>query len=186
MLIVDNCLVSDEIVSEFFACQVTACKGACCVEGDSGAPLEAGEAAQIENNLASIKSYMDEEGLESLKLQGISEKDVFDSEVTTCKPNNECTFAVRKNGILNCAIELAHRDGKSDFQKPISCHLYPIRVSQFNDLTALNYHQWSICSAACDNGKKDKIRVMDFTKDALIRKFGKDWYKKLEQAVEEK
>lgn len=186
MVIVDKCLVSDEILSEFFACNIEACKGACCVEGDAGAPLEEGETALIRKNLDAIKKYMDAEGLKSLEKLGISEKDPFDMDVTTCKPNNECTFAIKKDGILNCAIEWAHREEKTDFLKPISCHLYPIRVQQFNDYEALNYHQWSICAAACEKGNNNKIRVMDFAKTALIRKYGAEWFQKLVWAAQEK
>ncbi len=179
MIIVDDCLVSDDILEKQFSCNLSACKGACCVEGDAGAPLEAGEDQLITENLDLIRTEMDDSGIESLNRQGVSELDPFDEAVTTCKPNKECTFAIRENGILLCAIEKANKKHEFGFSKPISCHLYPIRVKKYNEYHSLNYHQWNICSAACDKGKQEQIRVFEFSKTALIRKFGEDWYAKL-------
>lgn len=183
MISVDNCLLSDDVVDKHFSCDLNACKGACCVEGDAGAPLDEEEIPIIENNLHWIREEMDQEGLMSLDKQGVSELDPFDSPVTTCKPNQECTFAIRENGMLLCAIEKANKKHNFGFPKPISCHLYPIRLNKYGNSYALNYHNWNICNAACDKGKKEEIRVFEFAKTALIRKFGADWYKKLEELV---
>jgi hypothetical protein len=149
MILVEGCIVSEDVIEQKFHCNVLACKGVCCIEGDAGAPLEKEEAATIKNNIELIKEEMDSSGLETLDKLGISETDSFSEEVTTCKPNNECVFAIRKNGILGCSIEVANEKNNFGFQKPISCHLYPIRVAKYGEYHALNYHKWSICSDAC-------------------------------------
>lgn len=176
MIIVGDCLVSEDVVEKQFACNVAACKGACCIEGDAGAPLDKEELVRINDNLETIKTEMDETGLSVLNAIGFHEKDPFDELVTTCKPNKECVFVVRKEGVLNCAIEIANQKNSFNFPKPISCHLYPVRVAKFNEYHALNYHKWSICADACNKGKKEDIKVFEFAKDALIRKFGAAWY----------
>lgn len=185
MIIVGNCLVSEDVVNEQFKCDLAKCKGACCVEGDSGAPLEKEEEVVIAEHFEKIKEFMDADGIDSVAQQGISVVDDFGGLVTTCKPNNECSFVTKENGFLQCAIELANTKYEFGFQKPISCHLYPIRVSKFNDYFALNYHQWSICSAACTLGAREKLPVFKFAKTALVRRFGETWYKELEDAVNE-
>jgi hypothetical protein len=185
MIAVEDCLVSEDIVVEQFACNVSACKGACCIEGDAGAPLAPGEASIIEKNIDAIKTEMDKLGLETLDKIGVSETDSFEEEVTTCKPNNECTFAIRQDGVLSCGIEVANNKNNFGFAKPISCQLYPIRVKKYGDYHALNYHRWSVCSDACDRGKKEKISVYEFCKAGLVRKFGNSWYKKLEELASE-
>lgn len=176
MIIVEDALVSEDILEKHFVCNVSVCKGICCIEGDAGAPLANGERKIIEENLPHIRPEMDESGIETLDTFGVSENDSFDEEVTTCKPNKECTFVVRKNGILQCAIEIANAKNNFDFKKPISCHLYPIRIKKYGEYHALNYHKWSICSAACSNGEDKGVRVYQFAKDALVRKFGEKWY----------
>ena len=133
MIKVDDCLVSEDVIEKSFACNVEACKGVCCIEGDAGAPIEPSEIDAIQQNIEAIKDEMDDVGIETLNSRGFSEKDPFDQMlVTTCKPNKECVFVVRKNGILNCAIELANQKKSFNFQKPISCHLYPILVDKYN------------------------------------------------------
>ena len=151
-----------------------------------GAPIEPSEIDVIRQNIEQIKDEMDDVGIETLNSRGFSEKDPFDQMlVTTCKPNKECVFVVRKNGILNCAIELANQKKSFDFQKPISCHLYPIRVDKYNEFYALNYHRWSICADACTKGEKEDIKVYQFAQNALERKFGKEWYKNLKKTIQE-
>ena len=186
MIKVDNCLVSEDVIEKAFACNVSACKGVCCIEGDAGAPLDDGVLEIIEANLDKIVSEMDATGLETLEKEGFAERDPFDQMmVTTCKPNNECVFVVKKDGILNCAVEIADKKHDFGFQKPISCHLYPIRVDKYNEYYALNYHRWSICVDACTKGAEDDVKVYEFAKPALERAFGVDWYKNLEIAVKE-
>ena len=186
MIKVDNCLISEDIIEKAFACNVTACKGVCCIEGDAGAPLDEDEIPIIEKNLEAIKLEMDETGLETLAKDGFAERDPFDQMmVTTCKPNKECVFVVNKGGILNCAVEIANKKEDFGFPKPISCHLYPIRIDKYNEFYALNYHRWSICVDACVKGQENDIKVYQFAQHALERKFGKDWYSNLEKAVKE-
>jgi hypothetical protein len=186
MIKVDDCLVSEDVIEKSFACNVEACKGVCCIEGDAGAPIEPSEIDVIRQNIEQIKDEMDDVGIETLNSRGFSEKDPFDQMlVTTCKPNKECVFVVRKKGILNCAIELANQKKSFDFQKPISCHLYPIRVDKYNEFYALNYHRWSICADACTKGEKEDIKVYQFAQNALERKFGKEWYKNLKKTIQE-
>lgn len=186
MIKVDDCLVSEDVIEKSFACNVEACKGVCCIEGDAGAPIEPSEIDAIQKNIEAIKDEMDDVGIETLNSRGFSEKDPFDQMlVTTCKPNKECVFVVRKNGILNCAIELANQKKSFNFQKPISCHLYPIRVDKYNEFYALNYHRWSICADACTKGAKEDIKVYQFAQNALERKFGKEWYENLKNSIQE-
>lgn len=185
MIILGDCLISEDILEKKFSCDVTACKGACCIEGDAGAPLEDHESAPIRDNIDLIKAEMDEQGLETLEESGFSERDPFDTMlVTTCKPNKECVFVVRKDGILNCAIEIANAKHDFGFPKPISCHLYPIREHQYGEYHALNYHKWSICADACKKGERDDVRVFEFAKTALTRKFGAAWYSELEKVAD--
>ncbi len=186
MIKVDNCLVSEDVIEKAFACNVSACKGACCIEGDAGAPLDDGELETIEANLDKIVSEMDATGLETLEREGFAERDPFDQMmVTTCKPNKECVFVVKKDGILNCAVEIADKKHDFGFQKPISCHMYPIRIDKYNEYYTLNYHRWSICVDACAKGAEDNVKVYKFAKPALERAFGVNWYKNLETAVKE-
>jgi len=186
MIKVDDCLVSEDVIEKSFACNVEACKGVCCIEGDAGAPIEPSEIDAIQQNIEAIKDEMDDVGIETLNSRGFSEKDPFDKMlVTTCKPNKECVFVVRKNGIINCAIELANQKKSFNFQKPISCHLYPIRVDKYNEFYALNYHRWSICADACTKGAKEDIKVYQFAQNALKRKFGKEWYENLKNSIQE-
>lgn len=181
----DDVLISEEIFSALFACDLQACKGACCVEGDRGAPLEMEELGPITENLEIIRDYMTKEGKLLLGAEGFHEGSETEDPATTCLPGGECVFAVRENGILGCAIEKAYNDGKSSVNKPISCHLYPIRVGKAGELDTLNYHRWSICAPACVNGKKMDLPLFRFLKSALVRKYGQAWYNELETVYEE-
>ena len=184
MIKVGDCLISEDVIDKSFACNVQACKGVCCIEGDAGAPIEPYEIDTIQQNIGYIKKEMDDDGLKTLSSKGFSENDPFDQMlVTTCKPNKECVFVVRKDGILNCAVELANQKNNFNFQKPISCHLYPIRVDKYNEFYALNYHRWSICADACIKGVTDNTKVYQFAQKALERKFGKEWYESLENCI---
>jgi hypothetical protein len=186
MIKVDNCLISEDVIERSFACNVLACKGVCCIEGDAGAPLDADELDIISTHIEAIKTEMDAEGLALLASDGFAEKDPSDMmDVTTCKPNKECVFVVRKDGILNCAIEIANQKQDFGFPKPISCHLYPIRLAKYSDFYALNYHRWGICADACTKGQEEDIKVYQFAKSALVRQFGAAWYAHLETAVKE-
>ena len=171
MLIVGNALVSEEVLTRKFRCAIESCKGACCVHGDAGAPLESEEIEIIQQELEVVKPFMSDSGLKLLSERGFSETDSFDGEaVTVCEPTGECVFVVYDSaGIAGCAIEKAYHSGKTWFRKPLSCHLYPIRAKKYGEYTALNYHQWSICSDACAVGEKEQIPVYSFLREALTR-----------------
>lgn len=184
MIIIENTIVSDDIASQHFACKLNACKGACCVSGDSGAPLEYEETAILEDIYDDVKPYMTEKGIKSVEQYG---KYMIDSEGEFVTPlvdgNKECAYTIFENGIALCGIEKAYREGKIKFPKPISCHLYPIRIKKYRDYDAVNYDRWDICSPACTHGRKQGIHIYEFVKTALIRKYGEAWYKQLEGAA---
>lgn len=181
MIIIDDKLVSEDLLEKQFVCNLSACKGECCVQGESGAPLEFGETEQIASNYDKIKKYMRPEGIAAVKEQGFSVIDADKDEVTPLVNNEECAYVFFDyDNIAKCAIEKAYREGEIDYYKPASCHLYPIRVSKLTSYTALNYHHWPICEAACDLGEQLKVPVFKFLKDPLIRMYGAEWYEQLE------
>lgn len=174
-------LISEDIFEQRFVCDLTACKGACCVEGDSGAPLEPEEAELIQALWPKVRPYIPEKGQRAIDKDGVSEVDEDGDLVTTLvEGRGECAFTVFENGIALCGIEKAWRDGAVPFRKPISCHLYPIRVAKLRFHDGLNYHRWPICKPACACGAKLDVPVFRFVKDALVRKYGEPWYAELE------
>jgi hypothetical protein len=184
MLPVGNTLVSEAVISAKFVCDLKRCKGACCVEGESGAPLEKEELKKLESVYPHVKPYLTAEGIAALEEKGLYLIDDDGDYVTPLIGNGgACAFTVYENGIAACGIEKAFNDGKIDFRKPVSCHLYPVRITQYKNYDAVNYHEWEICAPACKLGKQLKIPVYKFVKDALIRKYGEKWYQELEEAV---
>jgi len=185
MILVENAVISDDIKEQFFVCDLNKCKGACCVEGDLGAPLEKDELAQIESVLEEVKPFMSPAGVEAVEKSGAYLLDEEGDFSTTTINGRECAFAIYDDrGILKCAIEQAWLKGKISWRKPLSCHLYPIRITKYDEYDALNYHRWDICSPACDNGKKLGVPVYKFLKEALIRKYGEAWYQQLVEEIE--
>lgn len=176
---IGKALVSDDIKEVHFVCKLSACNGDCCVEGDAGAPLEEEEISILEDYIDEIKPYMTEEGRLAIDLVGVFDYDTDASYVTPLFNNRECVFVYNENGINFCAIEKAHLEGKIEFKKPVSCHLYPIRLKDIGEFTAVNYDKWSICKPALINGKDLGVPLYKFLKEPLIRKFGEDWYKLL-------
>lgn len=175
-------LISEELFERRFVCDLNACKGACCEVGDSGAPLEPEEARLIEKHLKDIVPYMSDRGRASMERQGTSMVDM-DGELVTplVQEYAECVYAKKDaQGIWKCGIEQAYRDGKIPFNKPKSCHLYPIRVTKLKFHDGLNYHQWPICKPACTCGAKLDVPVFRFLKGPLVRCYGQDWYDELE------
>lgn len=185
MIELGKTLLSDDIKEQFFVCNLEKCKGACCVEGDLGAPLEEDELDILVEIYDKVKPYLSKEGVEAIETQGAYVLDE-DKEYSTPTVNGkECAYAIYDDrGILKCAIEQAHIDGKIDYKKPISCHLYPIRVTQYEEFSALNYDRWDICSPACDLGSSLNVPVYKFLKDPLIRKYGEEWYMELVRIIE--
>ena len=183
MIEIDGKIVSDDILTECFACDIARCKGECCVDGNSGAPLEMEEADILEEEYGNYKPYMTPEGIESVERQGFMVVDCDGDYTTPLVDDAECAYSYRENGITLCAIEKAFREGKCSFRKPISCHLYPIRlISLSNGTIGLNYHRWNVCSSACENGRKLGIPVYKSLREPIIRRFGEEFYKALECA----
>lgn len=180
MIELEGKLISEEIFSKQFVCDLSACKGACCVEGDAGAPLEAEEKEIIEHNLEQIFPYMRPEGIEEVKEKGVSYADLDGEQVTTLINNRECAFVYfDETDTAKCAIEKAYRENEIDFIKPISCHLYPIRVKKLKYYDALDYNRWQICEPACACGEELNVSVFRFLKEPLERKYGPDFFQKL-------
>ena len=182
MLIIDSKIVSIEILSEKFVCDLNKCKGACCIEGDFGAPLEIEELGELDAITEKIKPYLTHEGIEEIEKNGGYIMNKSDKQFKTNLINKgPCVYINYENGIAHCGIERAWKDGVIEFRKPISCHLYPIRISKENSLEELNYERWDICKAACSFGKKLKVPVYQFLKEPLIRKYGAIFYKALDR-----
>jgi Fe-S-cluster containining protein len=188
MLVINDVLISDDIIEENFQCNLNACKGACCWEGDYGAPVDASEMKTITENLDIISKELSDESLKLIKNSGpftyYKEPKVWG---TTCHSNGECVFLTTNEiGISICGIEKSWQNEQQEFQKPISCHLYPIRISKNNisGFEAWNYDRWDICSAACEKGKENKMPIYKFVKNAIIRKKGRAFYEELEAAAQ--
>lgn len=187
MILIQEILVAEDIIKEDFACNLTQCKGACCVEGDYGAPLTNDEIVTISKILDKVKPYLSEASI------GQIEKNKFYTfnesrghHETGLMEDGACVFMGRNPlGITFCSIEKSYYDDRVEFKKPISCHLYPIRETENRQtgFKAMNYDRWDICNAACQNGKKKKIKIFEFAKDALIRKYGSEFYDELEAAA---
>lgn len=185
MIQIGNTLISLDVFEKKFSCDLEKCKGACCIEGDSGAPLEESEEQLLRENYEGFKSYMTENGIKAVEEQGFAVIDRDGDLVTPLIAGCECAYAIDEDGSCWCAVEKAWTEGKSRFRKPVSCHLYPVRVTRYPDFEALNFNKWKICSCAVKKGEKLGIPVYRFVKDALIVKYGQDWYDQLEIAAHE-
>lgn len=188
MIAIEDILISDDVVERQFVCDLLKCKGACCVEGDGGAPLELEELEAIDKHFDVIAPYLQPSGLKAIEEQGryLFEKDDEYTGYGTPLIGNTgaCAYVTySENGIATCGIEQAYNDGKTDFRKPVSCHLYPVRVKVYEEVTAVNYETWDICSDACKLGQTLSVPVYQFVKDGLVRRFGNEFYEALEQAV---
>jgi len=183
---IDNKIISTEIFNKKFVCDLNACKGACCVEGDGGAPLETSEIENISKDYDKIKKYMRPEGIDEIEKNGIHYTDKDGDPVTTLVNNKECAFVFfDESNKAKCSIEHAYNQKEIDFNKPLSCHLYPIRTKKIGELTALNYEHWDICEPACVCGEKLNVPVYKFLKNPLIRAFGEEFYTELENIERE-
>ncbi len=184
MIEIDDKIVSTDLLTDCFACDLSHCKGICCVEGNAGAPLEMEEVDLIEEEWENFRPYMTPEGIAAIEQQGFMVVDA-DGDYTTPLVNDaECAYSFEENGITFCAIERAWREGKCNFHKPISCHLYPIRVARFSNGTiGLNYHRWSVCRSAVECGRKLGIPIYQSLKEPIIRAYGEEFYQRLEEAA---
>ena len=183
---IGNKIVSTDIFSEQFTCDLNRCKGACCVKGNGGAPLNENEVDKIQNNIEKIKPHMSKSGIETVNMEGVYYLDEEDTPATKLIDKKECCFVYfDEDGIAKCSIETAYKAGDINFNKPESCHLYPIRIKEFNEFTAINYEIWDICSPACSLGKSLKVPVYQFLKEPIIRVFGNSFFEELTKADQE-
>ncbi|MDP5157110.1 MAG: DUF3109 family protein [Flaviramulus sp.] len=178
-------IVSEEIIEKDFLCNLSACKGACCIDGDAGAPLEPDETKILEAIYPKVKPFLRKVGIEAIEAQGTFITNEDGDFETPLINNADCAYVIfDKNNVALCAIEEAYNQGEISWKKPVSCHLYPIRVQEYTEFSAINYHKWQICDDACELGKELGVPVYKFVKEALIRKFGEDWYLELEKIAE--
>lgn len=185
MIKVGDVLVSDDIKEKEFVCNLEKCKGACCVEGDYGAPLEEDELEILKQIYPQVKPYLTQEGIKAIEEQGTHVLDDDGDLSTPTIGGKECAYSIYDaKGVLKCGIEQAYYDGKIGWKKPISCHLYPIRITKKKNFEAVNYHKWDICSAACTLGKELGVPLYKFLKEPLIRKYGQAWYDELVEVIE--
>ena len=179
---IEDKLISQALIEERFMCDLAKCKGACCVEGDVGAPLDDDELAVLDEIYEEVSPYLRPEGQRAIEEQGTSVRDFTGAMSTPLVEGKECAYVTfNEQGIALCGIEQAYFDGKISFRKPISCHLYPIRISKFTQVEALNYDEWDICSPACAQGEAKGIRTYEFLKGALERKYGPEFYEELDR-----
>lgn len=180
MMIIQNSLVSDELAEVRFCCNLSLCKGLCCVEGDAGAPLGDEEPEEIEKHLQAIIPFMNPDSVALLRQSGWTAVDPEGKTVTALIGKRECIFVTFQKGIATCAIEMAYRSGLTDFPKPVSCHLYPARINDYDDFVSVNYHRWQICNSALACGQENALPLYRFLREPLIRRFGIEWYEELE------
>jgi len=179
-------LVSEEIIENDFVCNLSACKGACCVDGDAGAPLEEEETEILVDIYAKVKPFLRPEGITAIETQGAFIKGEDGEWETPLVNKSECAYVIfSEGGIAKCGLEEAYEKGATKWKKPVSCHLYPIRVKEYSKLTAVNYHKWQLCDPACQLGESLQVPIYKFVKEGLIRKFGEKWYNELELAAKD-
>lgn len=179
-------IVSESIIEKDFVCNLSACKGACCVAGDAGAPLEESELQILKDIYPEVKPFLRKEGIAAIEAQGVYTTNDFGEHETTLINNADCAYVIydEKKTAL-CGIEEAYNSGLISWKKPVSCHLYPIRIRDYSEFSAVNYDKWEICDDACSLGKELQVPVYKFVKQALIRKFGEDWYTELEKVADQ-
>lgn len=185
MIQVGDKIISTELFENHFFCHLEKCRGMCCVYGDAGAPLEEKETAILEKNVEKIKPFLRKEGVKAIEEKGSWEIDDDGDRVTPLMGEDDCAYSIIDNGIARCGIEVAFHSEAISFQKPVSCHLYPIRVSRIGQNLALNYHRWDVCSPARKRGAEFGIPVFRFLKEPLVRVFGQAFYEELEKIYEE-
>ena len=185
MIQIQHTVISEDIFEEKFICDLCKCKGQCCVDGESGAPITKEEYTEINDILPEIWDDLSPKAQELINEQGIAYTDYDGELVTSIIKGEECVFTFfDENGVCKCAIDNAYREGRISVQKPISCHLYPVRLKEYVEFTALNYNRWSICEPAVDLGRKNGVPLYRFLKEPLIRKFGEDWYNEVCEAAD--
>jgi len=185
MFQIKNALVSEEIIEKDFVCNLNACKGACCVDGEAGAPLEEEETEILVDIYVKVKPFLTKAGIAAIEEDGAFVKGEDGEWETPLVNKNECAYVIYDaNAVAKCGLEEAYNAGATKWKKPISCHLYPIRTKAYSTFTAVNYHKWEICDPACSLGAELKVPIYKFVKESLIRKFGAEWYAELEEVAE--
>lgn len=186
MFQIGKTIVSEEIIDNDFVCNLTACKGACCIDGDAGAPLEDKETEILVDIYQDVKPFLRAEGIAAIEEQGAFVKGEDGEWETPLVNGSECAYVVfSDNGTVKCGLEDAYNKGITSWKKPVSCHLYPVRTREYTEFTGVNYHKWEICDPACSLGEELKVPVYKFVKEALVRKFGEEWYSELELVAQE-
>ncbi|MCQ2253415.1 MAG: DUF3109 family protein [Bacteroidales bacterium] len=184
MLILNDLLVDEAIFVREFVCDLSVCKGCCCIEGDSGAPITLDEMDNLERYFESAREYMSSDNIKAIEEQGFGVVDECGDLGTTLGPSKECAFVTHKDGMLMCAYERAFLDKKIPWRKPISCYLYPIRITQVGPYKAIKYHRWDICDCALANGEKLGVPCYKFLEDPITEAFGADFYAQLCEVAE--
>lgn len=183
MFEIEDKIVSEELFEAHFACDVSRCRGACCLEGDEGAPLSEEEVILLQSIFPDIMPFLPKESQDQLSKSGVFVKGQEGQPVTPLRQDGACAFAVKEaNGIIRCGIEKAWEAGRISFRKPLSCHLYPVRLKHSGPYTLINYHRWDICAPACDKGCQLRLPLFRFLKEPLERAFGSEFYAALEEA----
>jgi hypothetical protein len=184
MFQIGKTIVSEEIIEKDFLCNLSACKGACCIDGEAGAPLSKEETKILKDIYPKVKPFLRKESIKAIESQGTYITTELGDFETPLIDGADCAYVIfDKKGTALCAIEEAYNQGEVTWKKPVSCHLYPIRVQDYSEFSAVNYEKWSICDDACTLGKELQVPVYKFVKEALIRKFGEDWYAELEKVA---
>lgn len=190
MFAVDHVLVSDDLLDAPFACHLGSCLGGCCVHGDSGAPLEAQELPRVEHALTVVRDRLRPEALHEIEKSGTWEGNEVDGFGTTTVRGRECVFVVYDRGVAKCAIQKAYWEGKTDWEKPLSCHLYPIRVERYGEgdesTDVLNYERIDLCRPAIPHGRRTGVQLADFLEPPLTRAYGADWYARFRSTLDER
>ena len=180
-------IISEDLLDKDFVCNLSACKGECCIAGEAGAPVTEEEVSILKEIYPKVKPFLRAEGIAAIEEQGTHIVSPLDELETPLVQGKECAYVTfKEGGIASCGIEDAYNAGEITFRKPISCHLYPVRIQDYSEFAAVNYHKWPICDDACTLGAELKVPVYRFVKDALIRRFGPDWYAELEKVAEER
>lgn len=185
MFQLNKTIVSEEILEKEFVCNLSACKGACCVDGDAGAPLDEAETKILQEIYPKVKPFLRPEGIQAIEAQGTFVTGEDGEFETTLIDGRDCAYVIFDKQTALCGIEQAYNQGVIDWKKPVSCHLYPVRVKDYSDFAAVNYHKWHICSDACSLGKELEVPIYKFVKEALVRKFGQQWYDELEKVAQD-
>ena len=186
MFVVDDILVSDEVATAFFLCNIGACRGACCVQGDSGAPLDPSELSTLDEVVPVTRKYLGRDALEIIDSSGPWEDRGNGKFATRCSDGGECVFVTYEGDVAKCAIQKAYEKGRTSFLKPMSCHLFPIRVENYGTYEVINYEWAAICDPARVGGRRSETYLTEFLREPLVRKYGQEWYEKLLESCSER